>query len=225
MNLGKNIRKYLRQHGGMGDVVVPPKIMEEYLDGCKKALETIFEARSTKSTIRVSDLGKDREHLRKILEGNRPQEKLDYNMFLIFWRGYVFEALTEALLELSGQSPDKSQGKITINVDVPDQPSVPVNGTYDVVVAGKLYDVKTANDRSYTEKFRSSTALASDDKYNYLVQGAAYQAGSGFPFEGWLVVNPNTCAIKDVPLEEHVRPIMDARYEDALHELREAYVK
>ena len=225
MNLGENIRKYLRQHGGKGDVVVPPQIMEEYLDGCKKALETIFEARKTSSSIRVSDLGKDRDYLRKIIEGDRPQEKLDYNMFLIFWRGYVFEALTEALLELSGQPPEKSQGKVIINVDVPDQPSVHVNGTFDVVVDGKLYDIKTANDRSYTEKFRSSTALASEDKYNYLVQGAAYQAGSGHSFTGWLVVNPNTCAIKDVPLEEHVKPIMAARYEDALHELREAHVK
>lgn len=222
MQLGKNIRKFLREKAGTGDVTIPPHIMEDYLNGCKTALETIFEARRTSSSIRVSDLGKDRHYLAAVMAGERPQDKLEYNMFLIFWRGYVFEALVEALLELSGQEPQEKQKKITITVDAPEEQSVTVKGTLDVVCGDAVYDIKTANDRSYTEKFRNSTCLAADDRYNYLVQGAAYQAGSGFPFKGWLVINPNTCQIKDVPLEEHIVPVMDNRYEEALHELREA---
>ena len=222
MNIGKQLRKYLREHAGKGDVTVPPHIMEDYLNGCKEALENIFKARRSSGNIRVSDLGKDREYLKQVLAGNRPTQKLDYNNHLIFWRGYVFEALTEALLELTLAEPPQKQQKLKIAVESPTGQSTVINGTLDIICQGIVYDVKTANDRSYTEKFKSSTALAENDGFNYLVQGAAYSEGSGAPFGGWLVINVNTCHIRDVPLEEEVKPIMKQRYEEAIHEVLEA---
>lgn len=222
MNIGKQLRKYLREHAGKGDVTVPPHIMEDYLNGCKEALENIFKARRSSGNIRVSDLGKDREYLKQVLAGNRPAQKLDYNNHLIFWRGYVFEALTEALLELTLAEPPQKQQKLKIAVESPTGQSTVINGTLDIICQGIVYDVKTANDRSYTEKFKSSTALAENDGFNYLVQGAAYSEGSGAPFGGWLVINVNTCHIRDVPLEEEVKPIMKQRYEEAIHEVLEA---
>lgn len=220
--LGKQLRRFLREHAGKGTITVPPALMEEYLNTCKEALENIFTPARQSGNIRVSDLGKDREHLKQVLQGNRPAQKLDYNNYLIFWRGYVFEALTEALLELSGNKPEESQTKLTIEVGTWDDKVTKVNGKLDIVYNSEIIDIKTANDKSYAEKFKSSSTLAGNDSYNYLIQGQAYQEGRGLPFAGWLVVNPNTCQIKDVLIEEHIRPIMKERYEDALHEVREA---
>lgn len=222
MNLGKQLRKYLREHAGKGDVTIPHHVMEDYLNGCKEALENIFKARKSSGKIRVSDLGKDREYLKAVLRGERPEQKLDYHNHLIFWRGYVFEALTEALLELALDEPPQKQQKLKISVEAPSGAETTINGTLDINVAGVVYDVKTANDRSYAEKFKSSTVLAENDGYNYLVQGEAYSQGSGAPFGGWLVINVNTCNIKDVPVEEEVKPIMKQRYENAIHEVLEA---
>ncbi|MFN7640813.1 MAG: hypothetical protein ACK5PR_03610, partial [bacterium] len=86
---------------------------------------------------------------------------------------------------------------------------------------GKVWDVKTANDRSYVEKFRASTVLAENDGYNYLIQGQAYSEGSGYPFEGWLVINVNSCQMKDVLVEDEVRPIMKQRFDDAIYTVEE----
>jgi hypothetical protein len=222
MNLGKQLRKYLRDHAAKGDVTIPPHIMEDYLNGCKEALENIFKERTSSGKIRVSDLGKDREYLKEVLAGNRPPQKLDYHNHLIFWRGYVFEALTEALLELALEEPPQKQQKLTIDIESPSGDSTTIRGTLDIIHAGQVYDVKTANDRSYSEKFKSSTVLAENDGYNYLVQGEAYSQGSGAPFGGWLVINVNSCQIKDIPVEEEVKQIMKHRYLEAIHEVMEA---
>lgn len=222
MLLAKTLRKYIRDHAGKGDVTVPPHIMEDYLNGCKEALENIFKARQSSGKVRVSDLGKDREYLKAVLAGERPEQKLDYHNHLIFWRGYVFEALTEALLELALEEPPQKQKKLTINVESPSGKTAEVRGTLDIIHMGAVYDVKTANDRSYSEKFKSSTTLAEQDGYNYLVQGQAYSEGSGYPFAGWLVINPNTCQMKDIMVEEEVKQTMKERYAEALHELMEA---
>lgn len=222
MNLGKQLRKYLREHAAKGDVTIPPHIMEDYLNGCKEALENIFKERTSSGKIRVSDLGKDREYLKQVLAGNRPPQKLDYHNHLIFWRGYVFEALTEALLELALEEPPQKQQKLTIDVESPTGDTTTIRGTLDIIHDGKVFDVKTANDRSYTEKFKSSTVLAENDGYNYLVQGEAYSQGCGAPFGGWLVINVNSCQIRDIPVEEEVKPIMKHRYLEAIHEVMEA---
>lgn len=222
MLLAKALRKYIREHAGKGDVTIPPHIMEDYLNGCKEALENIFANRKSSGRIRVSDLGKDREYLKEVLAGNRPPQKLDYHNHLIFWRGYVFEALTEALLELALEEPPQKQQKLTIAVESPNGETTEIRGTLDVICAGMVYDVKTANDRSYTEKFKSSTALAEQDGYNYLIQGQAYSEGCGYPFAGWLVINPNTCQMKDIMVEDEVRKLMKERYDNAIHEVMEA---
>jgi hypothetical protein len=221
MLLAKTLRKYLREHAGKGDVTIPPHIMEDYLNGCKEALENIFKARRSSGKIRVSDLGKDREYLSAVLCGERPEQKLDYHNHLIFWRGFVFEALTEALLELALDKPPQKQQKLTITVESPSGTTTEIRGTLDVICSGMVYDIKTANDRSYAEKFKSSTALAEQDGYNYLVQGQAYSEGSGFPFAGWLVINVNSCQMKDILVEDEVRPIMKRRYDDAIYTVEE----
>ena len=222
MQLGKQLRKYLREHAGKGDVTIPQHLMEDYLNGCKEALENIFKARTSSGKIRVSDLGKDREHLKAVLRGERPEQKLDYHNHLIFWRGYMFEALTEVLLELALEQPPQKQQKLTIDVESPSGAATTIRGTLDLIHDGKVYDVKTANDRSYTEKFKSSTFLSEADSFNYLVQGEAYSQGSGYPFAGWLVINVNSCQIKDIPVEESVIPVMKQRYAEAIHEVMEA---
>ena len=222
MNIGKQLRKYLRDNAGKGEVTIPPHIMEDYLNGCKEALENIFKARRSSGNIRVSDLGKDREYLKSVLAGERPPQKLDYNNHLIFWRGYVFEALTEALLELALETKPEKQQRIAITVESPSGLSTTINGVLDLKHEGQVFDVKTTNDRSYTEKFKSSTALAENDSFNYLIQGQAYSEGCGAPFGGWLVINVNTCHIRDVPVEEEIKSTMKQRYDEAIHEVLEA---
>jgi hypothetical protein len=221
MLLAKTLRKYLRDHAGKGDVTIPPHIMEDYLNGCKEALENIFKARASSGKVRVSDLGKDKDHIAAVLRGERPEQKLDYHNHLIFWRGYVFEALTEALLELALEEPPQKQKKLLIKVDAPSGNSTEIRGTLDIIADGKVWDVKTANDRSYAEKFKSSTVLAENDGYNYLIQGQAYSEGSGYPFEGWLVINVNSCQMKDILVEDEVRPVMKRRYDDAIYTVEE----
>lgn len=222
MQYGKTLRKFLREHAAKGDVTIPPHIMEDYLNGCKEALENIFKERKSSGNIRVSDLGKGRDFIKAVLEGSRPEQKLDYHNHLIFWRGYVFEALTEALLELALEEPPQKQEKLSFTVESPCGKAVNVRGTLDFIHSGHVYDIKTTNDRSYTEKFKSSTTLAENDGFNYLVQAAAYQKGSGKPFGGWLVVNVNTCNIRDVPLEDSIVPVMNDRFDAAIHEVLEA---
>lgn len=64
-----------------------------------------------------------------------------------------------------------------------------INGEYDMVMDGKVDDVKSASPWSYKNKFASLEALAQGDSFGYIPQLVGYATAASKDVGGWWVVN------------------------------------
>jgi hypothetical protein len=116
---------------------------------------------------------------------NHPEEKIsDSPYFLInMILGDIIEAVFKGLLRAADVKFDDSE-----------QVSLPVkgghvDGTYDLVLNGKVDDVKSASPWAYENKFIDFETLQSKDSFGYVSQLVGYSKAKGVPVGGWWVVN------------------------------------
>lgn len=232
---GKVIKDFLNTYGGKGGVVIPPVVMDEYLKGCRKALEQLFEPSYTRKPGRlyVTDLGKPVETIVELLQGRKPPELkgdgtekvMKYKNFLTFWRGKVCEEVLIAILRTATPTQIKDEQKRIEFVAGGVTVSGKMDFVFDEAPTGgpeEIWDAKTANDRSFKEKFKNTTTLAEQDYYNYYPQGMSYERADGRKFGGFLLMNPNDCCIKDLLLDDTGRMFMQSRFEAAVEKVQTA---
>lgn len=194
MSLVSKVKKLLTEHGGKGTTSIPPEVMEEYLEGCKSALESVFVESKFKFP-RPSSMNHGARKMYYML--NEPElfqgEELPYNLRVTFYQGHMLEAFLVAVARMAGVNFDAVQKYTELETD-----SAIVGGTLDYIVDGEVRDAKTANDRAYTTKWKNASTLEANDSYGYVRQGAIYSNAEKLPFTGWDVINKNTGEIKEV---------------------------
>lgn len=73
-----------------------------------------------------------------------------------------------------------------------------IKGEFDMIMDGRLDDVKSASPWSYNNKFASFDTLANGDSFGYVSQLVGYAEAAGVDVGGWWVVNKATGEFKYV---------------------------
>lgn len=171
-------------------VPLSEELIEQFGEDCKKAIRKQFkEKRDTSFRVRMSGIGKPLCQLQMEKSGAK-REEMPYNSKLRFLFGDMIEAITMLLLKASGTTVDSEQKQVS-------KPSkyfeTGLTGTYDVEIDNKIYDIKSASDWSFKNKFSMGfDAVVDKDVFGYKSQGYLYADAENKKFGGWIVINKST---------------------------------
>jgi len=171
-------------------VPLSEELIEQFGEDCKKAIRKQFKEQRDKSfRVRMSGIGKPLCQLQMEKSGAK-KEEMPYNSKLRFLFGDMIEAITMLLLKASGTTVDSEQKQVS-------KPSkyfeTGLTGTYDVEIDNKIYDIKSASDWAFKNKFSMGfDAVVDKDVFGYKSQGYLYADAENKKFGGWIVVNKST---------------------------------
>lgn len=183
-----------------GTVPVSEEIIEEFGNTCKDILRrNLAEESKDEFRIRMSNIGRPLCQLKMERDGV-PRQPLDYSSRIKFLYGDMIEAVVMALLKASDIPVDAEQQAVSLPID-----DDTLDGTDDVEIDGKIYDIKSASDWSFKNKWLKGYAkLAEEDDFGYIAQGFGYAKGSGKKFGGWIVINKNSGELAVIDIPDHV---------------------
>ena len=171
-------------------VPISSTIVNEFGEACKQAfIKQFSEEREEEFRPRMSSIGKHICQLQMEKMGAKAETPA-YNSKMRFILGDLIEALAVAILKSSGIKIDSMQEKVTHAFK-----NDAINGTYDVEIMGKIWDIKSASPYSFQYKFGEEAgyeSLAKNDSFGYLAQGYLYAKATGKDFGGWIVINKST---------------------------------
>ena len=181
-------------------VPISSTIINEFGEACKEAFRKQFvEERETKFKPRMSSIGKPLCQLQ--MEKNGAETEIPpYNAKMRFIFGDLIEALAVAILKSSGIKIDGLQKKVTHTFG-----KNKINGTYDVKIMDRVWDIKSASPYSFKYKFLEGfDAIEKDDTFGYVSQGYLYSEAEGVDFGGWIAIDKSSgeWAIVETPIND-----------------------
>ena len=167
-----------------------------------------FSGEKRNFRLRMSNIGRKKCQL--WFDKNKPSEKIsDSPYFLInMILGDIIEAVFKGLLRASNvEFVDSEEVSLPIK-------GGHVDGTYDLVLNGKVDDVKSASPWAYENKFTDFETLKGKDSFGYIAQLVGYAKAKGVPVGGWWVVNKANGNFKyvgaeDVDVDEEMKNIQN----------------
>ena len=150
----------------------------------KDALGRQFSGRGKKDfKLRMSNIGRKKCQL--WCDKNEPENKIAEAPFFIINMilGDIVEAVFKGLLRASDVKFGDSE-QVTLQIE-----DDKIDGTYDLVINGKVDDVKSSSPWSYENKFKDFETLQGKDSFGYVSQLVGYAKAKGVPVGGWWVVN------------------------------------
>ena len=117
-------------------------------------------------------------------------EPMPYNAKMRNLFGDLIEASAITIMKASGIEVKDIQKKVKHKFK-----NSEINGTMDVKINNKIWDIKSASPYSFTNKFGESggfDALKQDDAFGYIAQGYMYGEADKTEFGGWIVINKST---------------------------------
>ena len=150
----------------------------------KDALGRQFSGRGKKDfKLRMSNIGRKKCQL--WFDKNEPENKISESPFFIINMilGDIVEAVFKGLLRASDVKFGDSE-QVTLQIE-----DDKIDGTYDLVINGKVDDVKSSSPWSYENKFKDFETLQGKDSFGYVSQLVGYAKAKGVPVGGWWVVN------------------------------------
>jgi hypothetical protein len=171
-------------------------IIDKVASDVKEGLDKQFNGGPRdKFKLRMSNIG--RPICQLWFEKNRPEEKapLPEQFMMNMMLGDIVEAVFKGILRTAGV---EFQDNEYVSLDLGGGRR-PIKGEYDLVMAGRVDDVKSASDYSYTKKFVDLETLQASDPFGYVAQLVGYATAAGKKVGGWWVVNKANGHIKYVP--------------------------
>lgn len=168
-----------------GKAHMSEEIIERVADDIKAALNKQFNGGPRDTfKLRMSNLGRPKCQL--WYEKNKPELKADLppNFMMNMMIGDIVEAVFKGVLRAAGV-PFKDAGKVKL--ELPD--GTIINGEYDMILDGRVDDVKSASDYSYNFKFKDLETLQQGDSFGYCSQLVGYAKAADKDVGGWWVVN------------------------------------
>ncbi|MDB4396503.1 hypothetical protein N9003_01505 [bacterium] len=147
--------------------------------------------------LRMSNIGKAPCQL--WFEKNDPEDRRPFpphflmNMIL----GDIVEAVFKGLLRSVGQD-FKDNDVVTLKLPNGQE----IKGEYDMLMDGKIDDVKSSSPWGYKNKFESFATLNNKDSFGYVSQLVGYAEAAGAGVGGWWVVNKGNGEFKYVDASE-----------------------
>jgi len=162
-------------------------LIETFGEDCKAAIRKQFSRRSD-YRIRMSGLG--RPLCQQQLEKQGLKQDVAYNDLVRFLIGDLVEAAAVLIMKGAGINVEQEQSKCSLELD-----GETVNGTLDVIIDDKVWDIKSTSPWSFENKFSGRggyDAIKEDDPFGYIMQGFLYSESKGMPFGGWIAINKSS---------------------------------
>jgi hypothetical protein len=177
-----------------GETDMAESIRKQVAADVEAALEKQFSSGPRDEfKLRMSNIGRPTCQL--WFEKNDPEDKtpLPPHFLMNMIIGDIVEAVFKGLLRAADvEFKDNDKVKLELN------DGVVINGEYDMVLDGKVDDVKSASPWSYNNKFASLEALKQGDSFGYVPQLVGYATAAGLDVGGWWVVNKGNGEFKYV---------------------------
>ena len=191
------VRNFLQQIGAGELPPVSDELIEEAGEQFKQSLRKQFTEPRKEFTLRMSNLGRPTCQLWFQKHYPEMAEAKPYDFVMRMLIGDAVEVLSLFTMNLAGVPIESVSGKVSMPLD-----GDTINGEYDVIIDGKVWDVKSASPYSFQNKFKDFESMQKDDPFGYISQGYGYAKATGKPFGGWIVVNKSTGEIKFVEAKE-----------------------
>lgn len=181
-----------------GKAQIPDELIEEFGEACKKLLRKSVTPPPENNPYRVSNIGRPLCQIQMEQMG-AAKEPLGYDFAMRMLFGDMIEQATVVLMKAAGITVEQQGAKTEMEID-----GTKVPGHVDVVIDGKIWDVKSASPYAFSSKFAAPDGfqkIVEDDPFGYIGQGYLYSEGMGLPFGGWIAVNKSTgeIAVLEVP--------------------------
>jgi len=180
------VKMFLSQvNEGRGEI--SDQLVEEFGEACKNLMRSRLQEKPRKYTIRMSGIGRPMCQQQMEKAGAERVNDSPWHPMKMLLGGMVEEAVT-TIMKAAGVNVESEQEAVSLQVT----PEVRVNGTLDVTIDGKVYDVKSASPYAFTNKFvpmGGFSSIVNDDPFGYVQQGYLYSEAKDMPFGGWIVVN------------------------------------
>ena len=175
------------------DTVLSDEIIEQITNDVREALKKQFSKRDDKFRLRMSNIGRD--YCKLWYDKNEPGNAIprSTNFIINMMIGDIVEAIFKGLLVQSGVKFSNGED---VSMDL--GAGVTINGTPDLIMDGKVDDIKSASPWSYTNKFKDFATLAESDSFGYVAQLGGYAKAAGVKPGGWWVINKGTGEFKYV---------------------------
>ena len=147
--------------------------------------------------LRMSNIGRPKCQL--WFEKNDPEDKTPFppHFMMNMMLGDIVEAVFKGILNEAGVAFQDNE-KVTLELNNGRK----INGEYDMILDGKLDDVKSASPWSYTNKFASLATMQQGDGFGYIPQLVGYAEAASVDVGGWWVVNKGNGEFKYVDASE-----------------------
>jgi len=193
------VKNYLTE-ASKGEAKLSPELVKEFEKACGEALKRQFNPQNKKWRMRMSGLGKPL--CQQQLDKKQLPKDVEYNAVMRFLIGDLVEASAIFIMKASGINVEYTQKEVSTDIGGEN-----INGTLDVKIDNKVWDIKSASPYAFTNKFGNYggyNKLKEDDPFGYLVQGYGYSKADNSPFGGWIAINKSTgeWAICEAPIEQ-----------------------
>jgi hypothetical protein len=198
-----------------GTAPLDGQLLNECVEGIKNSiLQTFHTVPESEFRLRMSNIGKDLRQL--MLEKKYGREKASPEFLLKMLTGSILEHVFVYILKSAGMDI-KINGEVTLAIAGEN-----IKGAWDLKY-GAMYDVKTASDYSYKNKFKDYASLSSDDPFGYVDQLIGYAKAEGCEPGGWIVMNKSTGDFKVVTFDaklDDVYPAFEKRITNKIEKLK-----
>ena len=212
-------------HPLLTDIPLPlqfdPELYAWLGDSFSKFAKRDFHEASQPFRLRISNLGKDTRQL--WLESQYQRKQADFKFINKMFTGTVQELVYLYYLYLSGV-PVQDSGEVELEIG-----GITIQGSWDILYDGKeMWDVKTASDYAYKNKFIDFASLSTDDPFGYIYQMVGYvegerKKGNDVIPGGWVVFNKSNGEYKLVhwPKDEELyQRIKNRFYRDVEYKIK-----
>ena len=178
--------KKLMRDATLGKSSMSEAIIDKVASDVKEGLDKQFNGGPRdKFKLRMSNIG--RPICQLWFEKNRPEEKepMPDQFMMNMMLGDIVEAVFKGILRTAGVE-FKDNAYVSLDLGGGRRP---IKGEYDLLMANRVDDVKSASDYSYTKKFVNLETLQASDPFGYVAQLVGYATAAGKKVGGWWVVN------------------------------------
>ena len=186
MQLQDKITLYLSDclvgEGGMNK-----EVLDNLAQRVRSTMDTQFNEGERDFKISMSGIGKPL-CIQQRAKAKDKKELDPPNLKTKFAYGYLTEALVMSIIEAAGIKVESFQEEVEVDLGG----KQPIQGTLDVVIDGKVWDIKSTASRAFYSIYSKPDGfdkLAADDAFGYIPQGYLYAEGKGLPFGGWIALN------------------------------------
>lgn len=169
-----------------GTAKIDEQLTKEFGKTCELMLkDRIEEDRSGPFTLRLSNIGKPLCQLQRESSGELGEASSTWFPMMMIY-GNVIEALAIAILKGAGVNVSLEQDKVSLKLE-----NGQVNGSLDIDIDGKIYDIKSCSDWSFKQKFKDKTIyeLREKDDFGYVQQILSYSIAQDKDCGGIIAIN------------------------------------